>query len=60
MSDDTNSVCNDKQRNASDGFGQAALLLVETLLHALIEKAIFSSTEAVDLIESAANIQYQM
>ena len=37
--------------------GQAALLLVESLIHGLCEKATLSTEEAIEITERAINIQ---
>lgn len=43
-----------------DPFGQAALLLVESLLHALIEKKLLSVDEAVVIVEGAAEVKVEI
>lgn len=40
-----------------DPHGQAALLLVESLIHALLERSIISIGEAIDVVETAASVQ---
>lgn len=40
--------------------GEAALLLVESLIHGLIGKSILSAAEAVEIIEVAAEIRSEM
>lgn len=40
-----------------DPHGQAALLLVESLIHALCESAMLSAMQAVEIAERAANVQ---
>lgn len=37
--------------------GQAALLLVETLMHALLEKNILSKRDFVDIVDGAAEVE---
>ena len=39
-----------------DAHGEAALLLVESLLHALTERAILTVADAVDIVETAADV----
>ena len=43
---------------ASDPHGQAALLLVESLIHGLCENATLSTDEAVEIAERAVNVQF--
>ncbi|WP_313326658.1 hypothetical protein [Sphingobium yanoikuyae] len=42
---------------APDPYGEAALVLVETLIHALIAKGSLSTLEAVDIIDDAVQVQ---
>ena len=56
-----NSTSNDNDLSDSlpplgEANGQAALLLVESLIHSLIEQDVIRVTHAVDAIESAAQI----
>ena len=37
--------------------GLAALLVVESLMHAIVEKGLISSDEAFDIIEAAAEVE---
>ncbi len=39
-----------------DPHGQAALLLVESLIHALISRSVITAQEAVDLVEVAGDV----
>lgn len=43
-----------------DSYGQAALLLVESLIHGLKERGALTVAEAVDVIETAADVQYDL
>lgn len=43
-----------------DPHGQAALLLVESLIHGLKERSVLTVAEAVDIIETAADVQYDL
>ncbi|WP_375402735.1 hypothetical protein [uncultured Sphingomonas sp.] len=45
---------------AQDPHGLAALLLVESLIHCLKERNILTIVEAVDVIETAADVQYEL
>ena len=40
-----------------DAHGHAALLLVESLVHGLCEKAVLSTREAINITERAASVQ---
>ncbi len=40
-----------------DAYGQAALLLVESVLHGLIEKSVYSVAKAVELVDIAAEVK---
>ena len=42
--------------SAADPHGQAAILLTETLIHALITRRIIDVAEAVEIVESAAEV----
>lgn len=42
----------------SDAHGQAALLLVESLLHGLCEKSALSTAEAIEIVDRAAVVQF--
>ena len=46
--------------DARDSYGQAALLLVESLIHGLKERGVLSIAEAIDVIDTAADIQYEL
>lgn len=39
-----------------DANGRAALLLVESLIHGLIEKSVLSVSEAVEIVETASQV----
>lgn len=48
-------------RTAQDkGHGQAALLLVECLMHALVEKGALSREEFVEIVEGAAEVEDEL
>ena len=40
-----------------DAHGHAALLLVESLIHGLIERSVISVDDALDLVETANSVQ---
>ena len=43
-----------------DAHGQAALLLAESTLHALVENATLSPSEAVDVVRAAAEVKVEV
>lgn len=43
--------------SSSDAHGQAALLLVESLIHGLCENSTLSTEEAIEITERAINVQ---
>ena len=40
--------------------GQAALLLVESLMHVLLEKGVISQEEFVETVEGAAEVEHEL
>ncbi|WP_150125410.1 hypothetical protein [Sphingomonas sp. LM7] len=59
MSDLTND--NDRARGPSlreaDAHGQAAMLLVESLIHGLIERSVITVADAVEIVEVATEVK---
>ena len=45
------------QRHVTDAHGQAALLLVESLIHGLIARKVISVHDAVEVVEVAAEAE---
>ena len=43
-----------------DGHGRAALLLVESLIHGLASRSVLSVSEAIEIIEVAAEVEYEL
>lgn len=43
---------------SSDAHGQAALLLVESLLHGLCENSTLSTAEAIEIVDRAVEVQF--
>ena len=41
-------------------YGQAALLLVESLMHALLEKGVISQEDFIDTVEGAASVEQEL
>ncbi len=54
--DSSNDNGHDRARNGSDAHGQAALLLVESLLHGLIARKLITVADAVEIVEVAADV----
>ena len=46
--------------HASDSHGQAALMLVESLIHGLVAQSVLTTVDAVEIIESAKDIQAEV
>lgn len=58
----TDFISNDNDRppaSPSDGnaYGHAALLLVESMLHGLIEETVFTVDKAIGLVDTAAEVR---
>ncbi|MBC9032136.1 hypothetical protein IAG41_07015 [Sphingomonas sp. JC676] len=43
-----------------DAHGQAALLLAESILHALVENSVLSVAEAIAVVETAAEVKVEV
>ncbi len=43
-----------------DPHGQAALLLVESLIHSLVARSVISVAEAIDIVDGAAEIEAEI
>ena len=46
-----------RQRADPDAHGQAALLLVEAMLHALVEAKVFTARDARSIVETAVDVK---
>jgi hypothetical protein len=46
--------------NEPDAHGQAALLLTESLLHALVENSTLSNADAISVIRTAAEVKVEV
>ena len=44
----------------SPTLGQAALLLIESLMHALVEKGVISREEFIETVEGAAEVEHEL
>jgi hypothetical protein len=43
-----------------DAHGQAALLLTESLLHMLVERSVLTNTEAVEVVQTSAEVKVEV
>lgn len=43
-----------------DAHGQAALLLTESLLHMLVERNVLTNTEAVEVVQTSAEVKVEV
>lgn len=50
----------DSRKSEPDAHGQAAMLLVESLIHGLIAKSVISVADAVEIVGTAAAVQEDM
>ena len=48
------------KRREPDAHGQAAMLLVESLIHGLVERSVISAEEAVEIVETAAEVKAEV
>jgi hypothetical protein len=42
---------------SADAHGQAALVLVESLIHGLVERSVLTTVDAIEIIEGAKEVQ---
>lgn len=59
MTNDNDSAIDGSPRFGSDAHGQAALLLVESLIHGLCEHSIISADQATEIAQTAVDIQLE-
>ena len=52
-----NQIAGDKAPREPDAHGQAAMLLVESLIHGLIARSVISTQEAIEIVEVAAEVK---
>jgi len=57
MSSNDNYVSPNVTSSLPDSHGQAALLLVESLIHGLIERSVITRQNGLDIIETAISVQ---
>jgi hypothetical protein len=48
------------KRREPDAHGQAAMLLFESLIHGLIARSVISVVEAVEIVETAAEVKLEV
>ena len=47
-------------RREPDAHGQAAMLLVESLIHGLIARSVISTKEAIEIVDTAAEVKAEV
>ncbi|HEU0071580.1 MAG TPA: hypothetical protein VFS04_09810 [Alphaproteobacteria bacterium] len=57
ISNDNNGALSGSRPTESDPHGQAALLLIESLIHSLIACSVISLEEAIDIVDVAVDVQ---
>ncbi|MFD1950824.1 hypothetical protein ACFSGX_08595 [Sphingomonas arantia] len=57
MPTNDNDVVQRNRPSSGDGHGQAALLLIECLIHGLCEKAALNNAEAISIVYTAVDAQ---
>jgi hypothetical protein len=50
----------DEPRRDPDAHGQAAMLLVESLIHGLIARSLISTEDAVEIVDVAADVKEEV
>jgi hypothetical protein len=60
ISNDNNRSVADAELRGPDAHGQAAMLLVESLIHGLIERSALTVTEAIEIVEVASQIKTEV
>jgi len=60
VSNDNDATRTSEPALAADPHGQAALLLVESLIHGLLSRSVISVTEAVEIVETAVEISAEI
>lgn len=57
---DNDNLAQIADRRIPDAHGQAAMLLVESLLHGLIARSVLSVADAVEIVEIAAEVKAEV
>ena len=60
ISNDNDVTRPDETGSVPDPHGQAALLLVESLIHGLLSRSVLSVTEAVAIVETAVEVNAEI
>ena len=45
---------------SDDPYGQAALILIESLIHGLVERSVLTTSAAIEIIEAAKDVQAEV
>ncbi|ORE95115.1 hypothetical protein [Aurantimonas sp. 22II-16-19i] len=59
MNDETHNGHDNLRAREFDPYGHAAILLVESLIHGLIEKDVLSVAEAVEIVDVATEVKIE-
>lgn len=59
-SNDNHAARDAAPRREPDAQGQAAMLLVESLIHGLIARAVISTEEAIEIVDMAAEVKAEV
>jgi hypothetical protein len=57
---DNENLSPDRRADPPDAHGQAAMLLVESLLHGLIARSVISLADAVEIVETATDVKEEI
>lgn len=60
VSNDNEGLCPVVRSEAPDPHGQAAMLLVESLIHGLIERSILTVAQAVEIVTIAMDVKIEI
>lgn len=55
-----NDVARGRALRGPDAHGQAAMLLVESLIHGLIERSLLTVADAVEIVETASEVKAEI
>lgn len=57
---DTGAAMQDLTPSLPDPHGQAALLLVESLIHGLLGRSVLTTVDAIEIVEAATSVQVEV
>lgn len=60
LTNDNHASPTETGRPDPDAHGQAAMLLVESLIHGLVSRSVISTQDAVDIVDTAAEVKAEM